>query len=192
MPDSNPIMETVFKHMLAGLKRRDVLGKAIVSFELAQELIAATLEAGATQQEDAEVSEQIVIFTEDAAEFSSRVKVKGRAWPPRPPVDTKVGFKVNEIKYENEGRNGSISFTIEKPLEFSSKFVDLLAGLLGKLFKKLPVSLDELRREGTRITLDFADIIRTWQPELTTHSDNVKLLGMKVSESKVKFDIGFQ
>ncbi|MHC4841705.1 MAG: hypothetical protein ACYTDT_12275 [Planctomycetota bacterium] len=154
--------------------------------------MAATLEAGSIQQDEVEVSDLTVVFAEGTAEFSTRIRVKGRAWPPRPPIDTSLGFSAHRISVEDTGTSGSVAFTIQKPLTFSSKFVDLLASLIGKLLKDLPVSLDDLRKEGNQISLDFAEIVRTWQPEMTVHVDNMKLFGLTVSPGKAKLDIGFQ
>lgn len=193
MPLPNqPQIEVMFKHMLGSLKNRESLGVPTLSFELSNAFVAATVESASIQQDDAEISNVKVMLNDNSAEFSASVKVKGRAWPPRPPVNTDVGFKARDIRCEDKGASGSIIFTIEKPLEFSSKFVDLFAGLIGKLLKGLPVSLDDLRRENAQITLDFADMVRTWEPEMSAHVKNVRLFGIVVSANKARFEIGFQ
>ncbi|MEE9312431.1 MAG: hypothetical protein V3V10_08475 [Planctomycetota bacterium] len=190
-PDKQQI-EAMFKHSLNGLKQRNALKKPVTSVKLAEELIAAALEAGATQQDDAEISNLQVSLTDGAAEFSAQIKVKGRAWPPRPPIDTRVSFKANCISHEEGGACGTIGMTIEQPLEFSSKFADLLAGLFGKLLKGLPIPLDDLRRKDARIKIDFADMLKDGPPDVAKHAESLLLLGLKIADGKAVVELGFQ
>lgn len=190
-PDKQQI-EAMFQHSLNGLKQRNALKKPVLAVELAEELIAAALEAGAIQQDDAEISNVQVRLAGNAAEFSAQIKVKGRAWPPRPPIDTRVNFKASSISHEEGGTCGMIGMTIERPLEFSSKFADLLAGLFGKLLKGLPIPLDELRRKDARIKMDFAAMLKDGPPDVAKHADSLLLLGLNITDGKARVELGFQ
>ena len=135
MGDSNANQaQQAFAHMVEGLFKRQATGRGVIAFELSEEVIAASLEGGAKQQNDAQVSDVSLQFFDDAAVFSARVRVKGKAWPPRPPVDTKVSFSAKEVTHSEVGQSGAVMFRVEKPLTFTSTFADVLAGVVGKLF----------------------------------------------------------
>ena len=82
-------------------------------------------------------------------------------------------------------------FRVEKPLTFSSTFADVLAGLVGKLFKKMPISLDALRHRDSLVTIDFARLIRTMRPELAGSASQVRLYNLKVTQARVRVELGF-
>ncbi|MCA8910663.1 MAG: hypothetical protein KDB82_03075 [Planctomycetes bacterium] len=192
MGDSNANQaQQAFAHMVEGLFKRQATGRGVIAFELSEEVIAASLEGGAKQQNDAQVSDVSLQFFEDAAVFSARVKVKGKAWPPRPPVDTKVSFSAKEVTHSEVGQSGAVMFRVEKPLTFSSTFADVLAGVVGKLFKGLPVSLDSLRHRDSLVTIDFAKLIKTMRPDFAAHAAQVRLYNLKVTQSRVRVELGF-
>lgn len=180
-----------FVHMVSDLHRRNATGRAAITFELAQELIASAIESAAAQQQEAEITELDVQFFENAALFNARIKVKGKAWPPRPPIDTRVSLAVRDITHSETGDSGSVMFRVEKPLEFSSSFADILMGLVGKLARGLPVSIDALRHRDSLVTIDFAAFVRAFRPDLAGHARQVRLYGLKVSQGKARSEIGF-
>lgn len=180
-----------FQRTVDGLYAREATGRGVVAIELAEEMIASVLESGASEQDEGEISDVTLNFYEDAAVFSCRIKVKGQAWPPRPPVDTRVEFGAREVTHSEAGEHGSVMFRVEKPLSFSSKFADIMVGLLGKLMKKLPVSLDALRKRDSLVTIDFADLVRAMRPELAAQAKQVRLYNLKVSQGRVRADVGF-
>lgn len=180
-----------FVHMVDDLHRRNATGRAAVTLELGQELIASAIESAALQQQEAEITELEVQFFENAAIFAGRIKVKGKAWPPRPPIDTRVNFAIRDITHSDAGDSGSVMFRVEKPLEFSSTFADILMGLIGKLARGLPVSIDALRHKDALITIDFAAFVRVFRPDLAGHARQVRLYGLKVSQGKARSEIGF-
>lgn len=179
------------RRMVEGLYRREATGRGVIAFELSEEVIAASMESGAREQQEAEISDVKLSFYEDAALFSCRVKVKGQAWPPRPPVDTRVEFGAREITHSEVGASGSVMFRVEKPLSFSSKFANVMIGLLGKLMKKLPVSLDALRHRDSLVTIDFARLVGAMRPDLAAQAKQVRLYNLKVTQGRVRVDIGF-
>ena len=192
MGDSNANQaQQAFAHMVEGLFKRQATGRGVIAFELSEEVIAASLEGGAKQQNDAQVSDVSLQFFDDAAVFSARVRVKGKAWPPRPPVDTKVSFSAKEVTHSEVGQSGAVMFRVEKPLTFSSTFADVLAGVVGKLFKGLPVSLDSLRHRYSLVTIDFAKLIKTMRPDFAAHAAQVRLYNLKVTQSRVRVELGF-
>ena len=192
MGDSNANQaQQAFAHMVEGLFKRQATGRGVIAFELSEEVIAASLEGGAKQQNEAQVSDVSLQFFDDAAVFSARVRVKGKAWPPRPPVDTKVSFSAKEVTHSEVGQSGAVMFRVEKPLTFSSTFADVLAGVVGKLFKGLPVSLDSLRHRDSLVTIDFAKLIKTMRPDFAAHAAQVRLYNLKVTQSRVRVELGF-
>ncbi|MBE7490654.1 MAG: hypothetical protein HS108_02660 [Planctomycetes bacterium] len=180
-----------FAHMVSDLHRRNATGRAALAVELAQEMIASALESAAMQQQEAELSDVDVQLYDNAAVFAARVRVKGRAWPPRPPVDTRVSLAVRDITHSEAGDSGSVLFRVEKPLEFSSSFADILMGILGKLARGLPVSIDALRHKDALVTVDFAAFVRAFRPDLAAQARQVRLYGLKVGPGRVRAEVGF-
>jgi len=180
-----------FERTVSDLHRRQATGRTAFAFEIAAELIASGIESAAREQQEAEITELDVQFFENAAMFTGRIKVKGKAWPPRPPVDTRVSLAVRDITHSEAGDSGSVMFRVEKPLEFSSTFADILIGLLGKLTRKLPVSIDALRSKDALITINFAEFVKVARPELAGSARQVRLYGLKVSAGRVRVEIGF-
>jgi hypothetical protein len=180
-----------FVRLVDGLYQRQATGRTVFSLEVAPELVAAALESGAQQQQEAEITRVNLEFFPDAALFSCHVKVKGKAWPPRPPVDTTVELGVRDITHSDAGESGSLMFRVEKPLSFSSKFADVVIGLLGKLARGLPVSIDALRHKDALVTVDFAEFVKALRPELGPHAKQVRLYGLDVQQGKAKVEIGF-
>lgn len=183
--------QRAFRATVDGLYRREATGRPVMAFELTEEMLAAALESGAEQQDEAEVSDVSLSLHDDAAVFSCRVKVKGQAWPPRPPVDTRVEFAARELTHSETGESGAVMFRVEKPLTFSSKFADVLVGLLGKMMRKLPVSLDALRHRDSLVTVDFARLVKAMRPDLADHARQVRLYNLKATPGRVRVEIGF-
>ncbi|MBZ0134792.1 MAG: hypothetical protein K8I27_00295 [Planctomycetes bacterium] len=183
--------ERAFRRVVEGLFSRGATGRSVFGLELSEELIAATLESGAREQDEAEFSDVQIRFFEDSAVFSARVKVHGKAWPPRPPVDTRIEFGARDITHSDAGKSGSVMFRVENPLTFSSKFADVVIALLGKLTKRLPISIDALRHKDSLVTLDFAEIVRMTRPDLAEQAAHARLYHLKVSLGKVRVDVGF-
>ena len=183
--------QQAFGRMVDELYKREATGRAVLAFELSEEVIAATVQSGAGEQNEAEISDVKLQLFPDAALFSARIKVKGKAWPPRPPVDTKIEFGVREITHSEAGKSGSVLFRVEKPLTFSSTFADIVMGLLGKLMRGGPVSLDSLRHKDALITLDFAKLLATLRPDMAGNAGQMRLYNMKVEQARVRFELGF-
>lgn len=177
--------------MLQGLYKREATGRTVLVFELAEEFIAAGFESAAQEQEEAEVSDVKLQFFPDAAVVSMHVKVRGKAWPPRPPVDTRVEFAARDITHSEVGESGSVLFRVEKPLTFSSTFADILMGLFGKLTKRMPISIDALRHQDSLITVDFAQLLSMMKRDMSTTAAKVRLYGLKVSQGQVRVEVGF-
>ncbi|MCA8914198.1 MAG: hypothetical protein KDB90_02210 [Planctomycetes bacterium] len=183
--------QQAFGRMVDELYKREATGRAVLAFELSEEVIAATVQSGAGEQNEAEISDVKLQLFPDAALFSARIKVKGKAWPPRPPVDTKIEFGVREITHSEAGKSGSVLFRVEKPLTFSSTFADIVMGLLGKLMRGGPVSLDSLRHKDALITLDFAKLLAMLRPDMAGNAGQMRLYNMKVEQARVRFELGF-
>lgn len=180
-----------FRHIVDGLYQRAATGRGVIALELSAELIAASIEGGAKGQQEADVSDVSLEFYDDAAVFSARVKVKGKAWPPRPPVDTRISFSAREITHSDAGESGSLIFRVEKPLTFSSTFADVLVGVVGKLFKKMPISIDALRHKDALVTIDFAEMVSKSRPDLAANVSKVRLYNLKVTQQRVRVEVGF-
>jgi hypothetical protein len=180
-----------FVRMVDDLYGRQATGRVVLGLEVAPELLAAALESGARQQQEADITDVKLEFFPDAALFSCRVRVRGKAWPPRPPVDTTVEMAVRDITHSEAGESGSVMFRVEKPLHFSSKFADVVMGLLGKIARNLPVSIDALRHKDSLVTIDFAQFVKALRPELGAHARQVRLYGLQVTAGKARVDVGF-
>ncbi|MBX3474483.1 MAG: hypothetical protein KF754_08880 [Planctomycetes bacterium] len=180
-----------FGRMVDDLHRRNATGRAAIAIELAQEMLASAIESAAAQQQEAEITELDVQFFENAALFHARIKVKGKAWPPRPPIDTRVSMAVRDITHSEVGDSGSVMFRVEKPLEFSSTFADILMGLIGKLASRLPVSIDALRHKDALVTIDFAAFVRAFRPDMGAQARQIRLYALKVSHGRARADVGF-
>ncbi len=185
------LARVAFLRMVDDLYQRGATGRAVLTLEVAPELVAAAFESALSQQQEAEITSVALEFFPDAARFSCRVKVKGKAWPPRPPVDTGISLAVRDITHSDAGLSGSVLFRVEQPLHFSSGFADLLIGLLGKIARNLPVSIDALRHKDSLVTIDFAEFVKALRPELSAHAKQVRLYGLNVQPGKAKVEVGF-
>ena len=180
-----------FGRMVQGLYQRGATGRPVLTFELAEEMIASAIQSGAAEQQEAEISDVKLQLFPDSALFSARIKVKGKAWPPRPPVDTRIELGVRDITHSEVGDSGSVMFRVEKPLSFSSTFADILLGLLSKLMRNGPISLDALRHKDSLITLDFAKLLGSVRPDLADNATQMRLYNLKVSQASVRVELGF-
>jgi hypothetical protein len=190
----NPDLERArraFGRMVDELYRREATGRPVMAFELDEHMIAAAVQTTAGEQQEAELSEVKLQLFEDAAIFAARVKVKGRAWPPRPPVDTRFEFGVRDITHSAAGKSGSVMFRVEKPLSLSSAFADVVLGLLGKLMRGGPVSLDALRHKDSLVTIDFAKMLGMLRPDMAGNAAQMRLYQLKVSQGRARFELGF-
>jgi hypothetical protein len=183
--------QRAFGRVVDELFKREATGRSVMAFELSEEVIAAVIQSGAAEQQEAEFSDVKLQLFPDAALFSARIKVKGKAWPPRPPVNTHIEFGVREITHSEAGKSGSVLFRVEKPLTFSSTFADIVIGLLSKLTRGGPVSLDALRHKDSLITLDFAKLLAMLRPDMAANAAQMRLYHMKVSQARVRFELGF-
>lgn len=180
-----------FEHLLRGLSSRQATGRVVLGLELDEALASALLESGAALQQEALVSDVRLELFEDAAAFSCRLQVKGKAFPPRPPVDTTVQLSVRDVTASESGKSGSILFRVEQPLTFSSKFADMLMGIFSKLAGDLPVSPDALRHKDSLVTLDFARFVAALHPELTDRARHLRLHSLKVGTGSMRVELGF-
>lgn len=180
-----------FLNFVTDLYQRQGTGATAFAFELSESMIAAALQAGSREQAEAELSDVSLQLFPDAALFSCALKIKGKAWPPRPPVNTRVELGVRDVTHSEVGDSGSVMFRIEKPLAFSSGFADILVGLLGKFTKSMPLSIDALRSKDALVTLDFAALLRSIRPDLGQHVKHMRLYGIKVSQGKLRCEVGF-
>jgi hypothetical protein len=179
-----------FKLLVDDLYRRQATGRGVLSLELDEGLVSALLETGARGQRDAEVSDVKLELFDDAAQFSCRIRVKPQAWPPRPPIDTSLELAVRDITASEAGDSGAVLFRVEKPLAFSSRFAEVMAGLLGKLARNMPVSIDALRHKDALVTVDFAELAAAMAPRFAAQARQVRLHGLKVGPGRVRAELG--
>jgi hypothetical protein len=180
-----------FVRMVDELLKRGGTGRPALSFEVTEEFLGAAVESAAREQEDAEITDVKFQFFENAALVSAQVRVKGRAWPPRPPVNTHVDFAAREISHSEAGKSGSVVFRVETPLTFSSTFADIVIGLLSKVLRGGPVSLDALRHKDALVTVDFSKLVGMFRPDMAANAAQVRLYAMKVSQGRARVDVGF-
>jgi hypothetical protein len=183
--------QRAFERMVSELLKRGGTGRPALTFEVTEEFLSAAVESTAKEQDEAEITDVKFQFFPDAALVSAQVRVKARAWPPRPPVNTRIEFGAREITHSEAGKSGSVMFRVEKPLTFSSTFADVIIGLLGKLIRGGPVSLDSLRHKDALITLDFSQLVGMLRPELAANAAQVRLYNLKVSQGTARVEVGF-
>ena len=165
----------------------------MLALEFAESAVGAAIESAAAEQGDegTRISEVRVKFGEDSVAIAVRLKMEGRAWPPRLPIDTELTVKLGEILAGSEGDSGCLMCRVVEPLSFSSAFAELLAGLLGRLLKGIPAPLETLRRKDAVLTLDFAAMVRAGRPDLAQEASRVRLHRIKVTAGRVRLEIGF-
>lgn len=176
--------------LVRGLAVRNGTGRGVLGIELTQELCAAAIQSASAEQDDAEVSEVSVVIAGDGASLAARVKVCGRAWPPRPPVDTRLTLRLSNVSVSSEGASGRLMFVVDEPLTLSSAFADAVLGLLSALFGG-PRRLEELRRKGAVVSLDFSEVVRAARPDLSPLADLVRLHKVVLSPGLARLEIGF-
>lgn len=180
-----------FVGMVDDLYRRGATGRAVIGLELAQEMMSAAVESVVKAQDEAEITDVKLQLFEDSGLFTCSLRVKAKAWPPRPPIDTRVELGVRDVTHSEAGESGSVMFRVEKPLYFTSTFADIIIALLGKIVRGLPVSIDALRHKDALVTIDFAQFVKGYRPELAAHTKQVRLYGLKVTTGKAKVEVGF-
>jgi hypothetical protein len=183
--------QDALSHLVNDLYRREATGRGVFALELAQELVSAALESGSKQQDEAEVTDVRMQFFEDAAMFECRLKIRAKAFPPRPPIDTRVTFGIRDVTHSEAGNSGSVMFRVEQPLTLSSRFADILMAALGKVARKLPISIDALRHKDSLVTVDFAKMVGAVRPDLAPTANQVRLYGLKVKQGSAWLQIGF-
>lgn len=164
-----------FSHLLAGLGARAAMGRTLATVSLTPELIAAAIEAGSRKSNDAEISNVSIECGDDALSVRMDIKVKARAWPPRPSFSTSASVGLRGFVIDS----GRVACTVARPLEFSSALADMVAGLAGKL---LP--LGELRTQDARVVLDP-------RPLLGAGADRLCAFAIRVSANAVVLEVGF-
>jgi hypothetical protein len=183
--------QRAFERMISELLKRGGTGRPALTFEVTEEFLSAAVESAALEQEEAEITDVKFQFFPDAALVSAHVRVKARAWPPRPPVNTSIEFGAREITHSDAGKSGSVLFRVEKPLTFSSTFADVVIGLLSKVLRGGPVSLDALRHKDALITVDFAKLVAMARPNLAPSAAQVRLYGLQVKQGQARVEVGF-
>jgi hypothetical protein len=190
--------EQGLRGFISRLGSRGGLSRQDLALELAAEMVAAAIESAAAAQPGgaaegaAEISDVRVEFGEDTVAIAARVRIKGRAWPPRPPLDTELSIEVAEVLAGDEGASGCLICRVHKPLSFSSTFAEMLAGLLGRWMRGIPAPLETLRRKDAILTIDFAAMVRAGRPDLAKDAALVRLHRIKVSPGRVRLEIGFR
>jgi hypothetical protein len=174
------------------LSRRGGAGRPAIWLDLTQEFCSAALQGVASQQDDIELREVDFRFEHECARISATVKVRGRAWPPRPPVETGMSLTLSEIRHTEQGASGGVVCRVAEPLTFSNFLAEALVGLLGGYMQGMPVSMEQLRTRGSLLTIDFAEIVRAARPELAAGASLVRLHGLRMQPGKASFMIGFR
>jgi hypothetical protein len=180
-----------FHSLVDELLKRQATGRGLATLQLDQELVSALLESGARLQQQGEVSDVHIEFFDSAAHITCRVRVSGRAFPPRPPVDTRVTLGIRDITWSDAGHAGSVMFRVEQPLVFSSRMVDLILPRILKAVSKFPVSVDALRHKDSLVTIDFAELVAAVRPDLAAVSRQIRLYGLAVEPGLARVQLGF-
>jgi hypothetical protein len=161
--------------LVASLGSRGALGVPLAGVSLAPALIAAAIEAASRNHEDAEISQVGIECADDELSVQTNIKVKAKAWPPRPSIQTRASITLRGFTIQA----GAVACTVARPLEFSSALADMVAGLAGKL---LP--LGELRTKDARVLLDP-------RPLLGPGADRLCVFAIRVSANAVVLEVGF-
>jgi len=183
---TGPDSFVVFQREFARLARS---ATPAIALEVCENTASAALAAAAAGLEDAEVHDIRVRFMEGRAILNAHVRVRGKAWPPRPPVDTEMSLTAGEFKAEAASRR--LKFTVVEPLSFSSGFAEILVGLFGRWLKGGPVSLDQLRNEGETVTVDFAELMKGVSQEIATAIGGATLTAFSATEGMLRLEFDF-
>lgn len=143
--------------------------------------------AGGRGQTEAEVTDVVVEFYDNAVAFACRLKIKGQAWPPRPPVDTRLSLRIRELRAE-ENR---VHFVVDEPLNLSSTFAGILTSVLGKLARGLPIPIDQLKKKDSKIVLDWLPILIQARPDMADSAKHLRIYNLKASTGRIRIGLGF-
>jgi len=190
-PEVTPRPKAALRRFVDALSARGGCGRPVLALELAEGAAAAAIEAAARAQAEAEVSEVEVHLEGGSARLSLRARVKGRVWPPRPPLDTRVALRVGEVRVLEGGRSGRLEFRVEEPLSFSSTLAGLAVALVASLWKDLPVPIDALRKAGDVVRIDFDALVRAARPDLADVASRVRLHAISLGEGRARLEISF-
>lgn len=161
--------------LLASLSSKGALGMPLAGISLAPALIAAAIESAGRDAKGVEISQVNIQCADDELSVQMNIKVKARAWPPRPSIQTRASIGLRGFAVQA----GAVACTVARPLEFSSALADMVAGLAGKL---LP--LGELRTKDARVLLDP-------RPLLGAGADRLCVFAIRVSANAVVLEVGF-
>jgi hypothetical protein len=161
-------------------------GGAPFALEVTQEAVAAALEAFARGRSEAQVDEVEVRFGPGNARLSLRVRVRGRVWPPRPPIDTRASVAIAEVEVVDDG--AALRFRVTEPLAFTSALADLAFGFLAGRWKDLPVPLASLRRAGEVVRLDLDALRRGLRGDLARWAQRVRLHALTLAPGRARLE----
>ena len=190
-PEQIERAQAAFRRFVSSLAARQGTDKPAIGVNVSQEFAAAFIESGAAEQQDIHVNDVFFGFAEGAASINVRLKIPGKAWPPRPPIDTRISLKISELAIAQDSSGGAVLFTVDEPLSFSSMFADLLLAMVGKFASSLPVSISELRTKGARVRLDFTALVRALRPELAQSAALVRLQKISLTPGHAFIELGF-
>lgn len=168
-----------------GISHLGAKARPVMAFEFAQELVAATLRTATAGLKDADVTDIVVRLEAGTITITAQVHIKGKAWPPRLPMNTRVSLGLRELACDESGK---VTCRVEEPLEFSSAFAEVMAGLVGKFAKHLPVPLDDLRKKDSAVVIDPAELVKALRPGWAWLP--VRLYGLKAVPGHLRVEIG--
>ncbi|KAA0209188.1 hypothetical protein EDM80_15015 [bacterium] len=181
-----------FQRFVRALAQRQGTDKPAVGFTASQEFAAAFIESGAAEQGDIQITEVFFGFGTSSVALSARVKVPGKAWPPRPPVDTHFHMKLADLAVSQAADGSAVSFVVDEPLTFSSTLADMLVGLLGKLFSRMPISISDLRTRGARLKLNFTALVSAARPDLAQSASQIRLQTLNLTPGRAHIELLFK
>ena len=190
-PEQIERANAAFQRFVRALAARQGTNKPALGFMASQEFAAAFVESSAAEQPEITIDEVFFGFGEKSVALSAHVKVPGKAWPPRPPVNTSFHLKVRELELVQVAQGSAITFVVDEPLSFSSTMADLLVGLLGKLFSRLPISIADLRTKHARVSLNFTALVEAARPDLASSAAQISLRKLTVMPGQAQVEIGF-
>lgn len=190
-PEQIERAQAAFRRFVASLAARQGTDKPAFGVQVSQEFAAAFIESGAAEQQEIHINDVFFGFAESAAALNVRIKIPGKAWPPRPPIDTRISLKVAEITIAQDSAGGAVLFTVEEPLSFSSMFADMLMAMVGKFASRLPVNIADLRTKGARVKLDFPALVRALRPELAPSAAQIRLHKLQLKPGTAFIELGF-
>ena len=190
-PEQIERANAAFQRFVKSLAARQGTDRPAVGFSVSQEFAAAFIESGAAEQQEVHINDLFFGFAESAASVTVRIKIPGKAWPPRPPIDTRVSIKVAELAIAENSNGGAVTFVVDEPLAFTSMFADLLLGLFAKFASRLPVNISDLRTKGARLRLDFSALVKAARPELAQSAAQMRLQKLSLTPGKAHVELGF-